>query len=259
VDEIELRDPGLSDTTLFLLADNGTPRDVTPPTTLNAGDKGSVWEGGINVPLIVAGDAVATAARASPEIEESAALVHTVDVHATVLELAGVTPPAAPSDGMSFAPILADPAAPGRSFVYTDGYFPDVGPRDPRWHDVAVRDGLGYKLIRRACSSSYVNPRELYDLRIVGARGAEGVLSLDLGSLDAEQQTHYDALSVYLGNVAGDDCRPTPLRRCGLGHEIVAALLLYAALRRGQGARCPESGAGSRDSRRTAGRRRFDP
>jgi arylsulfatase len=73
--------------------------------------KGFVAEGGIRVPLIVAGKGVEGSAR----IEDG--LVHVMDIPATILDVAGVSHPGgegtgiAPLQGKSLLPVLADPAA----------------------------------------------------------------------------------------------------------------------------------------------------
>lgn len=73
--------------------------------------KGFVTEGGIRVPLIVAGEGVAGSGR----IEDG--LAHVMDIPATILDVAGVVHPGAegtdilPLQGKSLAPVLADPGA----------------------------------------------------------------------------------------------------------------------------------------------------
>jgi arylsulfatase len=73
--------------------------------------KGFVAEGGIRMPLIVAGKGVEGSAR----IEDG--LVHVMDIPATILDVAGVPHPGgegtgiAPLQGKSLLPVLADPAA----------------------------------------------------------------------------------------------------------------------------------------------------
>ena len=45
----------LTNTTVFFVADNGTPKEVTEPPFFPSHAKGTVFEGGVNVPLIVSG------------------------------------------------------------------------------------------------------------------------------------------------------------------------------------------------------------
>ena len=143
-------------TNVIFLGDNGTPRDVVAPPTVPARAKLSVYEGGVNVPLIVSGPAVNGGGRWSE------ALVQTTDLFMTSLDLAGVTPSPSevPEDSVSFAPYLASASAPAaRSFVYTERFRPNgFGPFVVRRR--AVR-GERYKLIRTNKSRAR---DELYDL-----------------------------------------------------------------------------------------------
>lgn len=82
---------------------NGTV--VTSNTPLR-GEKGSLYEGGIRVPAIARWGGVI------PRGAVSAASAGTIDIHATLLDLAGVARPASePLDGVSLAPVLRQPGA----------------------------------------------------------------------------------------------------------------------------------------------------
>lgn len=92
-------------TTIILLSDNGTPKTVAPTPQFGAKLKGSLHEGGISVPLIVSGPRVAQPGT------QSSALVHVVDVFATVADIAGVDldatlPAGRQVDGRSLVPFL---------------------------------------------------------------------------------------------------------------------------------------------------------
>jgi hypothetical protein len=90
------------------------------------GAKGTLYEGGIHVPLIASGYRVGRG--------ESAALVNTTDVFATVAELAGVdlaaTLPGVVLDSVSFAPCLEDPGLELRDSIFAE-YFSLNGPGQP--------------------------------------------------------------------------------------------------------------------------------
>jgi arylsulfatase A-like enzyme len=108
-------------TTVLFLGDNGTESCVTrPPFSPQA--KGSLYEGGVRVPLIVSGLGV-TRPGVAP------ALVNTSDVFATVADLADVdlaaTLPGVTLDSVSFVPCLQDPAARVREWVYADVISPN--------------------------------------------------------------------------------------------------------------------------------------
>ncbi|MEE2888478.1 MAG: sulfatase-like hydrolase/transferase [Planctomycetota bacterium] len=135
----------LRHTNVIFLGDNGTPGQIAQEPFAGAQAKGSVYEGGVNVPLIVAGPAVAKPGR------ESKALVGAVDLYATVAELCGVdiaqsSPAAHHIDGVSFIPHLRTPGhAPVRSMVFTELF---QGDRPNEIGRAAIRDSR-YKVIRR--------------------------------------------------------------------------------------------------------------
>ena len=95
-----------------------------------ARSKGSVYEGGVNVPFIVSSSLL------SEPATETDALVHFVDVFPTVAELAGVDLSALEVsydgggaleiDGLSFVDVLTDQDADPRALVYTEGSNPTV-------------------------------------------------------------------------------------------------------------------------------------
>lgn len=147
-------------TVIIVMGDNGTPDfAITAPFDPTHG-KVSMYEGGINVPLIVVGPVVEAPGT------ESAALVNVVDVTATLTDIAQVdlsaltlgdgTPYIA--DGTSFLPQLRDPNTQGRPFNYIE-YLADNGP--PPWPKArnAVRNAR-YKFV------SYTDPvlEQLFDL-----------------------------------------------------------------------------------------------
>ena len=98
-----------TNTYLFVLPDNGTPKNVPPPDAKSRGYKHSVWQGGINVPFVALGPGVVHGV--------SKHLAHVVDVPATVLELCGAPTGEAFEDGVSFAASLTGDAPPREPVV----------------------------------------------------------------------------------------------------------------------------------------------
>ena len=161
--------PGvLRRTTIVVVGDNGTDPDATTAPFSKAHAKGTVYEGGVNVPLIVAGP------RVQHPGSECQALVQTLDLFATVAEIAGVPPvsvlpPGTPLDSISLLPYLSDPALPSlRRYAFTETFAPNgMGPYDHA--ERAIRDGR-YKLVRKLThvvgpgGSEEVTMDELYDL-----------------------------------------------------------------------------------------------
>jgi arylsulfatase A-like enzyme len=133
---------------IVFLGDNGTARQLTEAPFDPQRAKGSMYEGGINVPLIVQGPGVAQG--------ECAALVSASDLFATFAEWAGTTSTA--EDSVSLVPYFSDPSLPSiRESVYAETFQPNgFGPYTT--HDRTVRNER-YKLIRRLGE-----PDELYDL-----------------------------------------------------------------------------------------------
>jgi len=131
-------------TTVIFVGDNGTPPPVKDTGTALRGAKGSVYEGGVRVPLIVAGAGVTRRGREDD-------LFVTTDVYASVLELAGVQVSQV-NDSYSFKPLLSDEAATnGRTHSFTEV---SNGTNNRRY---AVKDKR-FKLIQN------LQERELYDL-----------------------------------------------------------------------------------------------
>lgn len=105
----------LANTYLIFIGDNGTPKKASLVGPYGRQKtKGTLFQGGINVPFIVAGPGITSGV--------SGSLANSVDIYKTVLELAGVEIPQAEEamHSVSLAPVLADPEASVRKFMYAD-------------------------------------------------------------------------------------------------------------------------------------------
>ncbi len=126
------------------------------PPTNNAplrDGKGSLYEGGTRVPLMVRWPGQIAAGTTSE------AVVGCIDVYPTVLDLAGLAPqPQQKLDGVSYAPVLRGTGTLAREAYFT--WFPH------NLAGVSVRQG-DWKLIRRfmARPDRYEGTRELFNLR----------------------------------------------------------------------------------------------
>ncbi len=138
-------------TVVVFMGDNGTMREAVRPPRNPDDAKASLHEGGTNVPLLIAGPSVAQG--------ESDALVHSVDVFATLAELARVPTTGLVLDGASFSSVLRDPRNAGlRDIVYTERFSPQgPGPYDLDLR--AVRDER-FKVLQRSSGD-----RTWFDLR----------------------------------------------------------------------------------------------
>jgi arylsulfatase A-like enzyme len=133
---------------------------------------------------------------------KSDALVHVVDLFATVADIAGVDPARLEDeegqpialDGVSLLPLLANPTStPPREEVYVDVF----GPNGPGPYEIDRRmiRNERYKLIEYAHDGIH----EFYDL---DGRLDDGPDRM--GSLDAEQQEAYERLSDRLSEMLAE-------------------------------------------------------
>ncbi|MCA8977107.1 MAG: sulfatase-like hydrolase/transferase, partial [Planctomycetes bacterium] len=147
----------MSHTNVLFIGDNGTVQRQSVAPFDGTRSKGTPYEGGVNVPLIVSGPIVQQPGR------EVTALACAVDLFRTVLELAGAGRAVAPFediDSVSLLPYLTDPAqTPLRQFAYTEEFTGTAWPAPNTNGHATIRDAR-YKLIHRYGSSDL-----LYDLQ----------------------------------------------------------------------------------------------
>ena len=204
----------LDNTIIIFVGDNGTSGKFTPGCDVIAPPfdpwhgKGRLYEGGINVPLIICGARVQNAGR------ESTALVNTTDLFATILNLAGVDPEEVitdrPIDSVSLMPIIEDSASGSlRDYVYSEQYLEIL--QVPVGYEQSIRNVAGYKLIHRPYK--LVNRYELYYLP--GDPWEDYDLYNDLlPDLTWEQQVNFDDLKAQLEELVttsppdGQSCQP---------------------------------------------------
>jgi len=159
-----------SDTVLLFVGDNGSYGPFMPTSWQPANGKGSVYESGTRVPLIIAGTGTGEPGR---RVET---LTHSVDLFPTILDIAGILPESvtvstvghweavaggseAPWLGKQTSPILpvidgaplrpqleTRQAEPTRKYVFLERFL-DVGP-PPYYEDLQAVRGPRYKLVR---------------------------------------------------------------------------------------------------------------
>lgn len=175
------------------LAAQGMPGDCFDPLR----SKPTLFEGGINVPLIASGPGVTPG--------ECTALVNSTDLFATVTELARV--PATAENSISIVPYLFGDMTPLRSTVYAELFAPNMispdNPSTPAFapddHIRVIRDAK-YKLMRQ---TGLITPEDemLFDLSTDPCETIDlcpGPGPCDPGLLTTEASAHYTILKSTL-------------------------------------------------------------
>jgi arylsulfatase A-like enzyme len=180
-------------TSVIYIGDNGSStRTATGPVPRGRA-KGTIYQGGLHVPLVLSGPAVVAPGR------EVDALTGSVDLHATVLDLMGAEPTVWQSrtDSVSLAPYLRDPEQPARrSYVLSEQFGGGGGDGDGK----ALRD-VRFKYLR------FDDGREeLYDLEADPYEQRE----LMLQGLDAESEAALDRLRAELDRLLASSLPGTP-------------------------------------------------
>ncbi len=172
----------LAETDVIFIGDNGTTAQTIQPPSPTSHSKGSLYQGGTKVPLVIAGPSVT-----SPGTTNLTP-VHAVDLFATILELAGtntgVVPAGVAIDSRSFAATLNGTSDQTRR-IYTEVF--DTNPltaADGR----ALQDSR-WKLIRFADSHD-----EFYDLQADPNENTNLLASV----LTTEQQQYRERLQFQL-------------------------------------------------------------
>ncbi|MGH1365427.1 MAG: sulfatase-like hydrolase/transferase [Calditrichia bacterium] len=159
-------------TVVIFIGDNGSNRQVIQSPYQTAQSKGSLYQGGVHVPLIVSGAGITRIN------EREASLVCSTDLFATIAELAGVSL-SSYQDSYSFASLLDGSGATAREVNYVE-----VLGDNANSSGYAIRNAQ-YKLIQFDN-----NRQEFYDLS-TDAYEQSDLLS---GTLTSSQQVAFDAL-----------------------------------------------------------------
>jgi len=172
-------------THIIYVGDNGTPGRVVQAPFDQTRSKGSIYNGGMQVPLIVAGPAIETPGRAVN------ALVNGTDLFATIIEMAGLDvaatiPPNVTHDSVSLMPYLRDPnAEPIRGWIMSELFSPQPMATDGK----TIRDER-YKLIKFSNGN-----QAFYDLEVDPYEDNDLLL---MAPLSADHQARYNGLESTL-------------------------------------------------------------
>ena len=108
-----ISDEELANTTIIFIGDNGTPSQVVQQYNSNRA-KGSLYKGGINVPMIISGNQVNRFG------QDENALINTTDLFTTITELCGINNEAV-HDSKSFISLLTSSFnGNSRDYIYSE-------------------------------------------------------------------------------------------------------------------------------------------
>jgi len=181
----------LAETMVVFLGDNGTPMEVVQLPYDQFHCKGTLFEGGVRVPMFIAGAGVVSPGRTN------ASVVHAVDLFATMLEFMGVNltatlPTNLVFDSRSFAAVVRDEAwTPSENVILMENF---GGVIPPQLEGVAAR-GQRYKVVKPDNG-----PQAFYDLQI-DPYETTNLLGTppNLNNLTTPQRTVYIGLTNRLG------------------------------------------------------------
>ena len=163
-----------NNTIVIFIGDNGTPSNIIQTYPAGRG-KGTIYQGGLNVPLIVSGPGVTRI----DEMENT--MVNATDIFATILEMTGASLPGGKHNSYSFYDFLSNPAAVGRPYNYMDYESNGTG-----GDDFTIRNSQ-YKLLQFSDGR-----QEFYDL----LNDEFEATDLLLGTLTTQQQAAFDDLEL---------------------------------------------------------------
>ncbi|MGH2553561.1 MAG: sulfatase-like hydrolase/transferase [Chitinophagaceae bacterium] len=140
IDFMKTNHPAELENTVFIfIGDNGTPDSVGEGVVAGGNAKGTLYQGGVHVPFIIADGYWLTHPSYSPvrpaelplKFRSSIgaivkpgsncdALVHTRDLYATILNLAGVTDPEGGTESKSLVKFMRNPGTAGETYLFTE-------------------------------------------------------------------------------------------------------------------------------------------
>jgi arylsulfatase B len=220
-----------SNTVVLFMGDNGTPARVIQAPFAADTSKGTVAEGGVHVPLIVAGAGV------TEKGKRSAALLNGVDVFSTIAELARAKP-TAPVDGLSFAGQFSNTSTPGlRTFAYSELFTGTAPTASATATATATGTATATIAVAPAGGNGALRPRAAAG-GAGGAAGAAGGNAADAkvwAVRDARYKLVHDVTtgSEELFDLQADPGETTALSVAGPNSEIAAKLKAFVTQLRG--------------------------
>ena len=166
----------LENTIIIFITDNGTPNQVVQAPYDERGGKGRLFQGGINVPMTIAGKGVTRRG-----LENS--LITNTDLYSTIADIAGVENPNI-NDSQSFKSLFSSTNPHNRAYQYTELGVGD----EAQW---TISDGI-FKLIESA------NGTQLLFKLIADPYEEENLMR---GTLDAESTQAKAELEAELARI----------------------------------------------------------
>lgn len=167
-----------ANTIIIFIGDNGSPDNVSqafPPEQT----KFTVYEGGIHVPMIIAGNGVTRVG------EREDALINITDLFATIAEIAGISG-TTHADSISFADAFSNSAFTGRDYAYSEYRFEDGSTawtvRNHQYKVIEYSDG------RKELYDLFLDPFEYNDLLINGISEELEAVIVELENFKSELQ-----------------------------------------------------------------------
>jgi arylsulfatase B len=184
----------LANTVVIFIGDNGTDANVIQAPYLESHAKGTLYEGGVRVPLVMAGPGISRAG------EHEAALVNSSDLFTTIVELTGHALPIY-ENSRSLVPMLDQDGLSVRDCAYTEV--------------LGGNGGFAYRNAHYKFIDPTLGPLEFYDLLL----DPWEMNNLLPGPLSADEQLAYDQLSLGCDLSTGGDvlhpirfsCHPNPV------------------------------------------------
>jgi len=131
--------------TIFVfMGDNGTPTQVAQSPFNSAKSKSSLFQGGINTPLIICGKNV------SRKNVTETAMIQATDMFATFADIANIDI-STYQDGISIVPLLSNASATKRTYAYTEFFG-----NSPSTNDGYAIRNENYKLIHLISGTEYL-------------------------------------------------------------------------------------------------------
>lgn len=180
----------LDNTYVLFIGDNGTGSNAVRAPFRPGYAKGTLYNGGIHVPFMIAGPGVASGAA-------SDALVNSADLFATLLELAGVdsaeaVPEGTTVDSVSLVPYLSDPDHESiREWVYADAFTTDAGVESGAY---TMRNQRYKLLVDQGVEHFFDLQADSYEHN-----------DLMIGDLSEEEQAQLDSLRAQIAALHGSE------------------------------------------------------